>query len=113
MAVNDLDHPEVARERQDVDVTFAPLAAEKNYQTGRGNRHAAFLLVHGVLTSNPSGGAGNIHHLTAAEQAEAMKHNEHVRKSSKGRGNSKDRDHVRELAEKGKEKLFGHKEPKS
>jgi hypothetical protein len=63
--------------------------------------------------SNPPGGAGNIHHLTEAEQAEAKKHNEHVRKNSKGRGNSKDRDHIRELAEKGKEKLFGHKQPKT
>lgn len=42
MAENDPDHPEFARERQDVDVTFAPLAAEKNYQTGRGKRDAAF-----------------------------------------------------------------------
>jgi hypothetical protein len=68
---------------------------------------------HGVLTSNSSGGAGNIHHLTAEERAEAMKHNEHIRKNSKGRGSSKDRDHIRELAEKGKEMLFGHKEHKS
>jgi hypothetical protein len=42
MAENHPDHPELARERQDVDVTFAPLAAEKNYQTGRGKRAAAF-----------------------------------------------------------------------
>jgi hypothetical protein len=66
-----------------------------------------------VLTSNLTGGAGNIHHLTPKELAEAKKHNEHVRKSSKGRGSSKDRDHIRELAGKGKEMLFGHKESKS
>jgi hypothetical protein len=44
MAVNDPDHPEVARERQDVDVTFAPLAAEKNYPTGRGEQDQPFSL---------------------------------------------------------------------
>lgn len=36
MAVNDPEHPELARERQDVDVPNAPLVAEKNFQTGRG-----------------------------------------------------------------------------
>lgn len=36
MAVNDPEHPELARERQDVDVPHAPLAAERNVQMGRG-----------------------------------------------------------------------------
>ncbi len=36
MAVNDPEHPELARERQDVDVPVAPLVAEKNFPTGRG-----------------------------------------------------------------------------
>lgn len=36
MAVNDPEHPELARERQDVDVPHVALAAEKNYPTGRG-----------------------------------------------------------------------------
>lgn len=54
-----------------------------------------------------------MHHLTKEEQAEAREHNEHVRTNSKGRANSKDRDHLRDLAEKSKEKLFGHKHTKS
>ncbi|ERF71330.1 hypothetical protein EPUS_03484 [Endocarpon pusillum Z07020] len=93
MAVNDPEHPELARERQDVDVPNAPLVAEKNFQTGRG-------------------GAGNIHHLTEEERAQAKEHNQHVRATSQGRRNSKERDHLRELAEKGKEKLFGHRDSK-
>jgi hypothetical protein len=64
-----------------------------------------------VLTG-VSGGAGNIHNLTQEERAEAKQHNEHVRANSKGRGTSKDRDTIRELAEKGKEKIFGRKETK-
>jgi hypothetical protein len=64
-----------------------------------------------VLTQDP-GGAGNMHNLTPEERAEAKEHNKHVRANSKGRGNSKERDHLRELAEKGKEKLFGRKESK-
>ena len=36
MAVNDPEHPELARERQDVDMPHVPLVAEKNFQTGRG-----------------------------------------------------------------------------
>lgn len=66
----------------------------------------------GILTQAP-GGAGNIHNLTTEERAEAMKHNQHVRANSTGRATSKDRDHLRELAEKAKEKLFGRRDPKS
>jgi hypothetical protein len=36
MAVNDPDHPELARERQDLDVPHETLVAEKNFTTGRG-----------------------------------------------------------------------------
>lgn len=89
MAVNDLDHPEFARERQDVDVPHEPLVAEKNFPTGRG-------------------GAGNMHHLSAQEQALAKEHNKHVRANSKGKEDLKDRGMLLGLAEKGKEKLFGH-----
>lgn len=59
MAENDLKHPEIARRRQDVDVTPAPLVVENNFPTGRG-------------------GAGNIHNLTRSEIAEAKQHNDHV-----------------------------------
>jgi hypothetical protein len=43
MAVNDPEHPELARERQDVDVPIVALAAEKNYPTGRGSRNPSSL----------------------------------------------------------------------
>jgi Protein of unknown function (DUF3602) len=50
MAVNDPEHPEFARERQDVDVPHVTLAAEKNFPTGRGRKTVGFLLV--FLDSN-------------------------------------------------------------
>lgn len=88
MAVNDPENPEFARERQDLDVPLVALAAEKDYPIGRG-------------------GAGNVHHLTDGERAKAKEHNQHVRANSQGRPTETDN---AELAEKGREKLFGRKD---
>jgi hypothetical protein len=67
-----------------------------------------------VILTQITGGAGNIHNLTKEEQAEAKEHNKHVRANSHGKeSHSKERRTLQELAEKGKEKLFGHKENKS
>lgn len=114
MAVNDPEHPELARERQDLDVPLVALAAEKDYAIGRGRKNPTRRrrVLSSFLTPK-SGGAGNVHHLTAGQRAEAKEHNQHVRANSMGRPTSKDGAYLRELAEKSKEKLFGRKEVKS
>lgn len=115
MAINDPDHPEFARERQDVDVPHVALAAEQNYPIGRGPSHSLLTCPSFVamLTYWDLGGAGNIHHLTAEERAEAKEHNKHVRANSSGSGSSKERANLRGLAEKGKDKIFGRKDSPS
>jgi hypothetical protein len=51
-----------------------------------------------------------MHHLTPEEQEQAREHNKHIRANSgNNRNGSKDRASLRELAEKGKDLVFGRK----
>ncbi|KIW17455.1 hypothetical protein PV08_04649 [Exophiala spinifera] len=78
------DNPEEARRAQDVDVPGI-IMPEGTHHTGRG-------------------GEGNLYKPTEEEQRKARAHNEKVRTESFNRDGSKDRGHIRALADKAKDK---------